>query len=215
MQEVRDFSFHLSIPIILSKLLLMYLINIFSYSLQACYTYEIISSYNYFHLHFTVLLRNLQCNSFYIKIHTLCDPMDCSPLGSFVQGIFQSRILEWVLISSFRGSSQGSNPHLLCLLHRQVGSFPLAPPGKPQDIYNILHIFNRYVIFCQMVIPPVYLISYRYSEDVNSYMVLQNKDIKFFHSFINSAKIMVPILSAWQLSRHGNFYSFYLWEGKK
>ena len=30
-----------------------------------------------------------------------------------------------------------------------------------------------------MVIPPVYLISYRYSEDVNSYMVLQNKDIIF------------------------------------
>ena len=24
---------------------------------------------------------------------------------------------------------QGSNPHLLCLLHQQVGSLPLAPPG--------------------------------------------------------------------------------------
>ena len=24
-----------------------------------------------------------------------------------------------------------SNPHLLCLLHWQVGSLPLAPPGKP------------------------------------------------------------------------------------
>ena len=215
MQEVRDFSFHLSISVILSKLLLMYLINIFSYSLQACYTYEIISIYNYFHLHFTVLLRNLLWNSFYIKIYTIRDPIDCSPLGSSVQGIFQLRILEWVPISSSRGSSQGSNPHLLCLLHRQVGSFPLAPPGKPQDIYNILHIFNRYIIFYQVVIPPVYLISYEYSKDVNNYMVLQNKDIKFFHSFINSSKIMVSILSAWQLSRHSNFYSFYLWEGKK
>ena len=28
--------------------------------------------------------------------------------------------------------SQGSNPHLLCLLHWQAGSSPLAPPGKPQ-----------------------------------------------------------------------------------
>ena len=27
---------------------------------------------------------------------TLCDPMDCSPPGSSVQGIFQARILEWV-----------------------------------------------------------------------------------------------------------------------
>ena len=27
---------------------------------------------------------------------TLCDPVDCSPLGSFVRGILQARILEWV-----------------------------------------------------------------------------------------------------------------------
>ena len=35
---------------------------------------------------------------------TLCDPMDCSPPGSSVHGIFQARILEWVAISSSRGS---------------------------------------------------------------------------------------------------------------
>ena len=35
----------------------------------------------------------------------LCDPMDCSPLSSSVQGILQARILEWVAISSFRGYS--------------------------------------------------------------------------------------------------------------
>ena len=35
----------------------------------------------------------------------LCDPMDCSPQGSSVLGIFQARILKWVAISSFRGSS--------------------------------------------------------------------------------------------------------------
>ena len=27
--------------------------------------------------------------------------------------------------------TQGSNLHLLCLLHWQVGSLPLAPPAKP------------------------------------------------------------------------------------
>ena len=37
---------------------------------------------------------------------TLCDPMDCSPLGSSVHGILQARILEWVAISFSRGSSQ-------------------------------------------------------------------------------------------------------------
>ena len=34
----------------------------------------------------------------------LCEPMDCSPPGSSVRGIFQARILEWVAISSSRGS---------------------------------------------------------------------------------------------------------------
>ena len=36
---------------------------------------------------------------------TLCNPMDCSPPGSSVHGILQTRILEWVAISFSRGSS--------------------------------------------------------------------------------------------------------------
>ena len=36
---------------------------------------------------------------------TLCDPVDCSLPGFSVHGIFQARILEWVAISSSRGSS--------------------------------------------------------------------------------------------------------------
>ena len=31
---------------------------------------------------------------------TLCDPMDCSLLGSSVHGILQARILEWVTFPS-------------------------------------------------------------------------------------------------------------------
>ena len=37
---------------------------------------------------------------------TFCDSMDCSPPGSFVHGILQARILEWVAMSFSRGSSQ-------------------------------------------------------------------------------------------------------------
>ena len=37
---------------------------------------------------------------------TLCDPMDHSPPGSSVRGIFQARVLEWVAVPSSRGSSQ-------------------------------------------------------------------------------------------------------------
>ena len=35
----------------------------------------------------------------------LCDRVDCSPLGPSVHGISQARVLEWVAISSSRGSS--------------------------------------------------------------------------------------------------------------
>ena len=37
---------------------------------------------------------------------TLCNPMDSSLRSSSVHGLFQARILEWVAISSCKGSSQ-------------------------------------------------------------------------------------------------------------
>ena len=37
---------------------------------------------------------------------TLCDSMGCSPPASSVYGIFQARTLEWVAISSSRGSAR-------------------------------------------------------------------------------------------------------------
>ena len=40
----------------------------------------------------------------------LCNPADCSPLGSTVHGILQARILEWVAMPSSRGSSQPRDP---------------------------------------------------------------------------------------------------------
>ena len=53
---------------------------------------------------------------------TLCDPMDCSPPGAPVHGTLWARILEWVLTSSSRGSSQPRDC-LSCLLHWQVDSY--------------------------------------------------------------------------------------------
>ena len=59
---------------------------------------------------------------------TLWDTMDCSP-----QGILQARTLEQVAMPSSRDfPTQGSNLHVLCLLHRQAGSLPVAPPGNLQ-----------------------------------------------------------------------------------
>ena len=38
--------------------------------------------------------------------------------------------------------TQGSNPHLLCLLFWQAGSLPLAPPGKPHCFYTCSHFLT-------------------------------------------------------------------------
>ena len=69
---------------------------------------------------------------------TLCGRMDCSLRDSFVHGILQARILEWVAMPYLQGifPTQGLNPCLLSLLHWQAGSLPLARPGKPKDIYR-------------------------------------------------------------------------------
>ena len=53
----------------------------------------------YVHLTLTVAKLLQLCPS-------LCNPMDCSLPGSSVHGILQTRILEWVAMPSFRGSSQ-------------------------------------------------------------------------------------------------------------
>ena len=57
-------------------------------------------------------------------------PMNCSPPGSPVHGIFQARILERVAISSSRGSSQSRDQ--LSLLCWQAGFLSLVPPGELQ-----------------------------------------------------------------------------------
>ena len=60
---------------------------------------------------------------------TLCDLIDCSPPGSSVHGILQARILEWVAISSSRGSSRlGLIVHLLPW---QMDSLSLSHQGSP------------------------------------------------------------------------------------
>ena len=58
--------------------------------------------------------------------------MDCSLPGSFVHGIFQTRILKWVAISFSRGSPhQGSNPGLP---HCRQTLYCISHLGSPQDI---------------------------------------------------------------------------------
>ena len=50
--------------------------------------------------------RALCCAKSLQSCPTLCDPTDCSPPGSSVHGILQAGILEWVAMSSSRGSAR-------------------------------------------------------------------------------------------------------------
>ena len=63
-----------------------------------------LDSFYWYYLKFSFLL----CLLFFSwsVVSDSCNPMDCSPLGSSVHRIFQARILEWVVISFCRGSSQ-------------------------------------------------------------------------------------------------------------
>ena len=53
---------------------------------------------------FCFYFQNMRAYSVAQSCPTLCDPMDCGPPGSSVNGISEARILEWVAISFSRGS---------------------------------------------------------------------------------------------------------------
>ena len=73
---------------------------------------------------------------------TLCEPMDCSLPGSSVHGILQERILEWVAMSSSRGSSQPRDQTQVSLIVGQ-DSLPSHPPGSPRTLEWIAYPFSR------------------------------------------------------------------------
>ena len=66
---------------------------------------------------------------------SLCYPMDCSLSGSYLHGIFWTKILEYIAISYPRVLQEilptpGSNPSFLHLLYWQADSLPLSYLGS-------------------------------------------------------------------------------------
>ena len=60
---------------------------------------------------------------------TLCDPINCSPSGSYVHGITQARILEWLPFPFLEDlPDSGIKPESSAL---GGGFFTPEPPGKP------------------------------------------------------------------------------------
>ena len=68
-------------------------------------------------------------------------PYGLQPLGSTVHGLSQARILEWVAMPSFRGSSQPRDlTRVSCLAG---GFFTTEPPGKPLKYVLANYLLNR------------------------------------------------------------------------
>ena len=70
---------------------------------------------------------------------TLCNLMDCNPLGSSVHAILQARILERVAISFSRGSSQPRNQAQVSCI---VGRFPCHLSYR--EVYTHIHTTECY-----------------------------------------------------------------------
>ena len=78
----------------------------------------------------------------------LCNPMDCSLPGFSVHGIFLTRILEWVAMSSSRGSSQPRDQTCISCISCIAGlSLPRSYQRSPHSyVYECLWIFWGYTL---------------------------------------------------------------------
>ena len=98
-------------------------------------------------LYFIFLLTNYCACVVTQSSRTLCSPVDCSPPGSSVHGIFQARILEWVVISSTRGSSDpGIKPASPVSPAFPTDSLPKEPSGNPMNYYFLFILYVFYTM---------------------------------------------------------------------
>ena len=104
------------------------------------------SRYTY-RIHMYVLIAQL-CPTF-------CDPMDCSPPGSFIHEISQTRILEWVAIPFSRGSSWLRDQTQVSFI---AGRFFIIWATREADIHKLQqkHFQVPCCVFC-----PFFLLIYK------------------------------------------------------
>ena len=79
---------------------------------------------------------------------TLCNPMDCSPPGSSVQGILQARILEWVTIPFSKRPCRFTSDWGWRKSWRDVGTGLLLPGGQ-----DLPHFWPVSPTFCADIAP--------------------------------------------------------------
>ena len=78
---------------------------------------------------------------------TLCDPMDCSPPGSSIHGIFYARVLEWVSISFSRGSSQAKDQTWVSHIAGRRFTFWATKESQPDIQFSSVQSLSRVWLF--------------------------------------------------------------------
>ena len=74
-------------------------------------------------------------------------PLDYNPPGSFFHGVFQARILEWVVIVFFRGSSWPRvEIHVTCVSCIAGGFFTHWTIGEAQGYYTASNIKKKKIL---------------------------------------------------------------------
>ena len=102
-------------------------------------------------VHLRAYLTYMQSVCMHAKLLQLCpafcDPMDCSPPGSSVPGIFQAKILDWVAISFSRASFQLRDRTRVSCTSCTAGRFftpePLGKPDMQSTFWEMLGWMNQ------------------------------------------------------------------------
>ena len=116
---------------------------------------------------------------------TLCDPMDCSPQGFSIHGLLQARTLEWVAISSSRGSPQ-PRYHTHGLLPWPAVSLSLVPPGNFPFLWRIFWWFFAFPFNILNISPHflfAFIVSYQESDAILILVSWQGKCFCFDFCF--------------------------------
>ena len=93
----------------------------------------------------TITMKVLVCQSSL----TLCNPLDCSPPGSSVHGILQTRILEWVTISFSRGSSWPRDwTRVSCVAGRYYTVWDTREAWQSPEPLSIIDLILCWALFC-------------------------------------------------------------------
>ena len=132
-----------------------------------------------------------------------CSPTDYSPPGSCVYGISQARILEWVAISFFRGSSWTRDCTCFICISRQF--FTTEPPGKPFMTLSFAYkpvIHFKFFIWCKVVIK-----FFKNKWISASFSSILLRRLSFFYWTVFASILKISFLYMYGLFLHTPLYS--------